>query len=341
MNKNILLGTLVVLMTIVAMPSAMAANTFYLYPQDSTGTINGSIYVDLKLDVDTLPTGNFGSYQTNIVFNNSIVNIPNSEITLLWGSIKSANTAGNTISIAGLDLTGSGVGTYTLATMRFDGQSEIGISDLTFDYTELNDLAPALIDHETINGTYTNQAPPTEMIADLVVTNIDPSQAIFVDATNVFTVHVENQGTADVTVSFDVDWEIADDVSTILASGTETITGLNAGDEKTFDFEWKPTVLQNTSVSASADSGNAVTESDKTNNTLSIEYVSGTGILPLSDWGYGGDEPLTNYKSGNVTGDLIYTFGDSAYIGGYNNPWSTYTVNFNLGSDVNQISGGV
>lgn len=336
MNKNIFLGTLVVLMTLVAMPSAMAANTFYLDPQDSTGMINGSIYVDLKLDVDTLTTGNFGSYQANIVFNDSIVNIPDSEVTLLWGSLKSAATTGNTISIAGLDLTGSGVGTYTLATMRLDGLSEIGISDLTFDYTELNDLAPLPIDHVTINGTYTNQAPPTE-IADLVVTNIDPYQAIFVDATNVFTVHVKNQGIADVTGSFDVYWEI-NDSSTVLANGTETITGLNIGEEKTFDFNWMPTVLQDTHVTATVDYEGAIVESDDNNNTLTVTYVSGTGILPLSDWGYGGDEPLTNYKSGEVVGDLIYTFGDSAYLGGYNNPWSTYTVNFDLVNDINQIS---
>ena len=338
MKNNVLVGILVVFMAIVTIPSAVAANTFYLDPQDSIGTLGGSTYVDLKLDVDTLPTGNFGSYQVTIEFDDSIVNIPDSEVTLVWGSIKSAGTTGNKISITGMDMTGSGVGTYTLATMRLDGQS-IGVSTLNFVETiELNDLTPSPIAHIVTNGTYNI---PASLEPDLVVKNIDPYQVIFVDATNVFTVHVENQGTADVTGSFDVDWEITDDVSTILANGTETITSLNAGEEKTFDFEWKPIVLQNISVSASADSGNAVTESDETNNTLSIEYISGTGILPLSDWGYGGDEPLTNYKSGDVIGDLIYTFGDSAYLGGYNNPWSTYTVNFNLGSDVNQISGGV
>ena len=338
MKNNILVGTLVVLMVIMTIPSAMAANNFYLDPQDSTGTTGGSTYVDLKLDVDTLPTGNFGSYQVTIEFDDSIVNIPDSEVTLVWGSVKSAGTTGNKISIAGLDMTGSGVGTYTLATMRLDGQS-IGVSALKFVETiELNDLTPSPIAYIITNGTYTI---PASLEPDLVVTNIDPYQTIFVDATNVFTVHVENQGTADVTVSFDVDWEITNDVSTILASGTETITGLNAGGENTFDFEWKPTVLQDTHVTATADSGGVVTESDETNNTLSVEYVSGTGILPLSDWGYGGDEPLTNYKSDEVVGDLIYTFGDSAYFGGYNNPWSTYTVNFNLGSDVNQISDSV
>ena len=336
MKNNVLVGTLVVLMAIVTIPSAMAANTFYLDPQDSTGTNESSTYVDLKLYVDTLPTGIFGSYQVDIIFNDSIVNIPDSEVTLHWGTIKSAGTTGNKIIIAGMDTTGSGVGNYTLATMRLDGQSEFGISDLTFDYTELNDLAPTPIAHTATNGTYTNEEPPTE-IADLVVTNIDPYQSIFVNATNVFTVHVKNQGIANVTDSFDVYWEI-NDSSTVLANGTETITGLNIGEEKTFDFEWKPTVLQDTYVTATADSGGAIVESNYDNNTLTVTYVSGTGIRPLSEWGYGGDEPLTNYKSGEVVGDLIYTFGDSAYLGGYNNPWSTYTVNFDLVNDIDQIS---
>jgi len=329
------------LVALMAMPSAMAANTFYLDPQDSSGYPADSTYVNLMLSVDTLPTGNFGSYQTEITFDDTIVNIPHSEVTLSWGGFSSATTTGNTIVFAGMDLTGSGVGTYTLATMRLDGLSGIGVSDLTFGYTELKDMAVPIGDiaYETQNGIYTNKEPPAGQ-PDIVVTNIDPSQAIFVDATNVFTVHVENQGTANVIGSFDVAWKITDG-SLTLASGTETITGLNIDEEKTFDFNWKPTVQQDTTVSATADSGSAVSESNETNNDLSVTYVAGTSILPLSDWGYGGDEPLTNYKSGAVVGDLIYTFGDSAYLGGYNNPWSTYTVNFNIGSDTNQISNAV
>ncbi|MCK5217509.1 MAG: DUF3344 domain-containing protein, partial [Methanosarcinales archaeon] len=340
MKNNILVGTLVVLMAIVTIPSAIAANTFYLDQQDSTGTIGGSTYVDLKLYVDTLPTGNFGSYQVTIEFDDSTVNIPDSEVTLLWGSIKNAGTTGNKISITGLDMTGSGVGTYTLATMRLDGQST-GVSALNFvEIIELSDLTPSPITYTVINGTYTI---PAAIEPDLIVTKIDPSKTIFVNATNIFTLYVKNQGTANVPGSFDVSWNITDDASTILASGTETITGLNIGEEKSFDFNWKPTVLQNTSLTVTADSGSAVTESDETNNDLSVSYVqddeSSTGILPLSKWGYGGDETLTTYTSGEVLGDLIYTFGDSVYLGGYNNVWSTYTVNFTLGTDVNKISG--
>lgn len=339
MKNNILVGILVVFMAIVTIPSAMAANTFYLDPQDSIGTIGGPTYVDLKLDVDTLPTGNFGSYQVTIEFDDLIVNIPDSEVTLVWGSIKSAGTTGNKITIAALDMTGSGVGTYTLATMRLDGQS-IGLSALNFvDTIELNDLTPSPIACTVTNGTYTI---PAALEPDLVVTKIEPSKTIFADATNVFTVTVKNQGTADVTSSFDVAWEVTNSTSTLI-SGTETITGLNIGEEKSFGFNWMPTVVQNTTVSATVDSASTITESDETNNILSVTYIqddeSGRGILPLSKWGYGGDEPLTNYKSGEVVGDLIYTFGDSVYLGGYNNPWTTYTVNFDLGSDINQISG--
>jgi hypothetical protein len=338
MKNNILLGILV-LMVIITIPSAMAANTFYLGPQDSTGTVGDSTYVDLMLYVDTLPTGNFGSYQVTIEFDDLIVSIPDSEVTLLWGSISSAGTTGNKISIAGTDMTGSGIGTYTLATMKLNGKSK-GVSALKFvDTIELNDLTPNPIAYTTTNGTYTI---PASAEPDLVVTKIEPSQTIFADATNVFTVSVKNQGTADVAGNFDVAWEITDG-SSILASGSETVTGLIVNEEKSFEFNWKPTSVQDTTVSATADAGDLLAESDEMNNDLSLTYTandeSGTGILPLTKWGYGGDKPLTNVKSGEIAGDLIYTFGDSVYLGGYNNPWTTYTVNFNLGTDTNQISG--
>lgn len=338
-KSNILLGILVVLMAIITIPSVMAENNFYFDPQDSTGIVGDSTYVDLMLYVDTLPTGNFGSYQVTIEFDDSIVSIPDSEVTLLWGSFSSAGTTGNKISIAATDMTGSGIGTYTLATMRLDGKS-IGVSTLNFvDTIVLNDLTPNPLTHTTTDGTYTI---PAAAEPDLIVTKIEPSKTIFADATNVFTVTVKNQGTADVTGSFDVAWEITDASST-LTSGTETITGLAVDEEKSFEFNWKPTTVQDTTVSATADSGDSIGESDETNNDLSLTYIandeSGTGILPLIKWGYGGDEPLTKVKSGEIAGDLIYTFGDSVYLGGYNNPWTTYSVNFNLGTDTNQISG--
>lgn len=333
MKRNLLLRTLVMLVALAVVPSAMAANTFYFAPQDSTGTQGGSTDVDLMLVADTT----FAGYSLDINFANAIVDIPDTGVTLDWG-MGSATNHGTYISISGAGST-TIAGTYKLATLTLVGQSE-GVSNLQFSNTKLSTPAPASpITHTATDGTYTI---PAALESDLVVTKIEPSKTIFADATNVFTVTVKNQGTADVTSSFDVAWEVKDATST-LTSGTETITGLNIGEEKSFGFNWKPTVVQDTTVSATADSTSTVAESDETNNDLSVTYVandeSGRGILPLSKWGYGGDEPLTNYKSGEVVGDLIYTFGDSVYLGGYNNPWSTYTVNFNLGSDVNQISG--
>ncbi|MBN2489053.1 MAG: DUF3344 domain-containing protein [Methanosarcinaceae archaeon] len=327
--NNILLRTLLVLVAMAAMPTAMAANTFYLAPQDSTGISGSSTTVDMMLDADT----DFAGYQVNINFDNSIVDISGASY-VLWGSSTIYN-GGTYITVGNMGAS-TGAGTYTLATLTLEGQAALGVSDLTFSNTMLSDPGSEALTHTATDGTYTNYVPVVTE-PDIVVTNIDPYQNIFVDATNVFTVHVKNQGTADVTGSFDVAWEITDG-STTLASGTETITGLNIDEEKTFDFEWEPTVLQDTTVSAMADSGSAVSESDE-DNDLSVTYVSGTSILPLSAWGYGGDEPLTNYETGEVVGDLIYTFGDSAYLS--SGSWSTYTVNFNIGSDTNQISKAV
>ena len=333
MKRNLLLGALVMLVALAVVPSAMAANTFYFAPQDSTGTQGGSTDVDLMLVADTT----FAGYSLDINFANAIVDIPDTGVTLDWG-MGSATNHGTHISISVAGST-TIAGTYKLATLTLVGQNE-GVSNLQFSNTKLSTPAPASpITHTATDGTYTI---PAALEPDLVVTKIEPSKTIFADATNVFTVTLKNQGTADVTSSFDVAWEVTDGTLTLI-SGTETITGLNIGEEKSFGFNWKPTVVQDTNVSATADSTSTVAESDEINNDLSVTYVandeSGRGILPLSKWGYGGDEPLTNYKSGEVVGDLIYTFGDSVYLGGYNNPWTTYTVNFNLGSDVNQISG--
>ena len=335
MKQSIIIGILVVLITLFTLPSAMADGTFYLVPQDSTGTVGGSTYVDLMVDV----TESFAGYQIDINFDNTIVDIPASGVTYVQWSGSSGPTT--ELSDTCTRLIGAGTaevaGTYTLANLTLIGK-DAGVSDIHFTGNLLSDPIGDPITNTAINGTYTIPAEP-----DLIVTKIDPSKTIFVNATNIFTLYVKNQGTADVTGSFDVSWDITNDASTILASGTETITGLNIGEEKSFDFNWKPTVLQNTSLTVTVDSGSAVTESDETNNDLLVSYVqdneSGIGILPLSKWGYGGDENLTTYASGDVLGDLIYTFGDSAYLSGYTNPWSTYTVNFTLGTDVNKISG--
>ena len=345
MKRRLLLGTLVMLVAMMVVPTAMAANTFYLVQQNSTGIAGGSITVDLMLEADD----DFKAYQLDITFNDAIVTIPGDEVTFnLWSDNAGANSiSSSTTRIS--SYSGTPVsGTYKLATLTLHGQTTIGESDLNFIETSLADPNGDPITHTATDGTYTNAEPAAEL-PDLVVTKIDPSKSIFVDATNVFTVYVKNQGLGDATGSFDVSWEITNDTSAVLASGADTIIGLNIGEEKTFDFEWKPTVLQNTSVSATADLASAIVESDETNNTLSVTYVAGlpvtyvdgTTIFPLSDLGYGSDEPLTNYKSGNVTGDLIYTVGDSAYMSGYKNPWSTYTVDFDLGSDINQISNAV
>ena len=72
MKRRLLLGTLVMLVVMMAVPTAMAASTFYLVPEDSTGTAGGSITVDLMLDVDAT----FAGYQLDINFDNSIVDIP-------------------------------------------------------------------------------------------------------------------------------------------------------------------------------------------------------------------------------------------------------------------------
>ena len=88
MKQSMIIGILVVLITLFTLPSAMADGTFYLVPQDSTGTVGGSTYVDLMVDV----TESFAGYQIDINFDNTIVDIPASGVTYVQWSGSSGPT---------------------------------------------------------------------------------------------------------------------------------------------------------------------------------------------------------------------------------------------------------
>ncbi|CAD7768320.1 hypothetical protein FHEFKHOI_00204 [Candidatus Methanoperedenaceae archaeon GB50] len=175
---------------------------------------------------------------------------------------------------------------------------------------------------------------PTETHPDLVVSNIYP-QYIFSDLTNVLSVNVTNQGNASA-VSCKVSLTITHTGGPTVLTGT--VPALGAGSSAVVEVgNWKPTVLENISMTAFADCDNdEPTEWDEGNNNLT-EYRTTTGdcavddMLPDTCYGYRGDNPMTTVYEG--TGGVIYSVGDYKY--------KNNTVNFNIGpsGDENQADG--
>ena len=169
---------------------------------------------------------------------------------------------------------------------------------------------------------------------DLVVSNVYP-QYIFTDLTNVLSVNVTNQGTASAG-SCDVNLTITHTGGPTVLTGS--VPALNAGDSAVVEVgNWKPTVLETISMTASADSGGVVDEgANEGNNDLTVSRTT-TGdcavddMLPDTCFGYRGDNPMTTAYEG--TGGVIYSVGDFKY--------KNNTVSFTIGAsgDENQVDG--
>jgi hypothetical protein len=175
---------------------------------------------------------------------------------------------------------------------------------------------------------------PASAAPDLEVSDIYPDY-VFVNLTNVLSVDVTNAGdaTAD---SCDVNLTIAH------TGGPTTLTGsvpaLDAGSSTVVEVgNWKPTVLENISMTAFVDCNNDVDEgTNESNNELTVSRnttgnCSSDTMLPDTCFGYRGQNPMTTVYSG--TGGVIYSVGDYKY--------KNNTVNFTIGAsgDVNQIDG--
>ena len=169
---------------------------------------------------------------------------------------------------------------------------------------------------------------------DLVVSNIYP-QYIFTNLTNVLSVNVMNQGTAS-TASCDVNLTITHTGGpTVL---TATVPVLNGSESAVVEVgNWKPTVLENISITAFADSGGVVDEGTKEGNNNLIVSRNTTGnctvddMLPDTCYGYRGDNSMTTAYEG--IGGVIYSVGDFKY--------KNNTVNFSIeaSGDENQVDG--
>jgi hypothetical protein len=320
-KQNILLSVL--LFAMIALVPCAVADEFYLVPQDSSAPCTGSVDVELWLDNSVAIAG----YQLNVEFNSMITNL--SDVTFITSGTDAWGWHGNYVTIisSGSPLIGSSGSTH-LANLTVDCLGVDDISYLNFSSTMLSDTNGDPVTHTATNGTCNCICAA---LPDLVVKQIDPRYQIFKDLTNVFTVYIENQGAGDAgSCEVSLQWNDSTGVLHDIEP-PKTVSGLLSGANTTVTFQGIPLsdpMSNDINVTAIIDWDGQVPESDESNNVTSNVYTAGSGYRPESHWGYGGNEPLEQFKQDGITGDLFYTFGDSQYLTGYHNNWTTYTANF-------------
>ncbi|HIE32093.1 MAG TPA: DUF3344 domain-containing protein, partial [Methanosarcinales archaeon] len=179
-------------------------------------------------------------------------------------------------------------------------------------------------------------AAPALAQPDLIVTDIGPDY-IFADLTNVQSAQVKNTDLSYDAAAFSVSISITDGSSTELYSNKVNVAGLLANTSVSVSLgNWKPTSVENITITVVADCDDDIFESDE-NNNASIEQRTTTGdcdtdtMSPATCYGYRGQYPLQGIYSDAGKHGLIYTTGDYKY--------KNETVNFDIGTDNNEIAG--
>ncbi|VUT27733.1 MAG: hypothetical protein SYNGOMJ08_00283 [Candidatus Syntrophoarchaeum sp. GoM_oil] len=175
-----------------------------------------------------------------------------------------ASESNTTITIDGVDVIEDPVpalaaGTSHTATlgpftMSGDGDTVLACADNDNEIDESNEM------NNCLENTFTFEGKP-----DFTVTGITTPTNIRAEVINPITAVVKNIGLANAE-SFDVTLEV--DGSVV---DTVTVTSLIADDSTTVELLWTPGTTGNPTLTVTADSNNAVGESDETNNNLSVD----------------------------------------------------------------------
>jgi len=162
-------------------------------------------------------------------------------------AIIAALDAGGSVS-ADLEWTPATSGDYTLKVT----------ADSSYDIDESNENN----NRETIEVEVTEQPEGT----DLVVTDTDLPDSIYIDAAATITATISNVGDDDISDNFEVKLKV--NGATI---DTITITALDAGGIVSADLEWTPATSGDYTLKVTADSGDAIDESSENNNEYSVQ----------------------------------------------------------------------
>ena len=167
-----------------------------------------------------------------------------------------------------------------------------------------------------ITAEYQDSAADTDLLISDITVKHNYHNGAWANLSNAADVTVENSGTGDAG-SFNVAL-YADDTEV----DTISVAGLAAGASTVVNFDWTPVEVKTYTLRAEADTGDAVAESDETNNN----YIESQDV---GYNGYMGDKPLTTYAHEIITGDILYTYGNSFYSGKLFSS-DTYTVNHDI-----------
>jgi len=260
------------------------------YNDSSSKTIH--YWVNQGHDVD-LPSGEYDASLTAVHMASK-----DGSYTFDGNSIASGTPQGTYSGSNTWDVTGSFVpdGTNNLTYDRVGPFYKIALGILTAEYQELETEPDFLVSGIKVKHNYYNGA--------------------WVDLSNSVNVTVANDGAGNAG-SFNV---------ALYANGAEVdtkpVSGLASGASTVVSFDWTPDEVKTYTLKAEVDPGNAVAESDETNNELTKSQV-------VKYNGYTGDKPLTTYAHDTITGDMIYTHGDSYYSSKMYQD-DTYTVNHSI-----------
>ena len=271
------------------------------------------------------PTG-LGAATINLTYDSSVVEVVDVDTTNTdFDSVTSSihNTEGWARFVC-LPPVGAGVGPgdVRVANVTFKAVGNQGASSpLNLEIITLKnntgvDLKATAV---VINGTFRIRG------RDLTVTAITPNCGgyLFANETNDIDAKITNTGTLDAG---------AFNVSIVAGDFNETVAvseGLAAGAIATVTVTDTTirTIGDSVTINVTADCYGAVSETNETNNASSTtKTVVNNGYKGKT---YTGGENITTWKSFELKGNVLYSHGDSYYLGGYSG-WSTasYTTNW-------------
>lgn len=147
----------------------------------------------------------------------------------------------------------------------------------------------------------TQGSPPGQ--PDLTVDGITLPPFIYNGTISTINAKISNKGTGS-SSSFNVTLYVDD-----VPINIRQVSSLGAGSNTTVSFQWNTPGVGTYTLKVKADTDDAISESDETNNenTITANVVAKNG--------YFGDKPLTIYGHEKVRGDILYTIGNSTYSG--------------------------
>jgi len=158
---------------------------------------------------------------------------------------------------------------------------------------------------------------------DLIISNVlinpECTHEMFANESNTINATICNIGGADAG-AFAVRFSIAG------TSFAANVSGLNAGECVNVSATTLSISAGDYNLTVEADINDAINETNEENNTWSQTVtVYNNGYKGKR---YTGGEDIETARNYTVKGDVVYSVGDSYYLSGYNNPWTSYTVNW-------------